>query len=196
MLKAVLIGDSIRRAYQSLVVAKLDGRIKVVGPWENCRHSLWALDHYQQWVGNEMAELVHVNFGLHDTARSPDGDFQIVPEQYKRCAARFFEYGKDPLTTMVWATTTPRFFKKPDVPMSEWQKDPAVDEYNAVATALAKEAGLHINDLHKVVMDNDYTKCLSEDGVHMTPFGYELLAQAVADAIVEAAHSRPGCAEV
>ena len=56
MKKAVLIGDSIRRNYQRRVQARLDGEAEVWGPWENCRHSLWALDHYDQWVNPQMAQ--------------------------------------------------------------------------------------------------------------------------------------------
>jgi len=192
MLTTVLIGDSIRRGYHTLVAGKLEGRVKVVGPWENCRHSLWALDHYQQWVGNEMAEIVHVNFGLHDTGIQADGSRQIVQEQYKLCAGRFFAHAKDAMTTMIWATTTPRYFAKPGVPKADWEKDRAVEEYNAVAIEQAEANGLRVNDLHQVVLDNDFTKCLGDDGVHMTPHGYEVLAQAVADAIVAAVHAVPG----
>ena len=193
MLKAVLIGDSIRRNYQPLVAGKLEGRIRVTGPWENCRHSLWALDHYTQWVGLEMAEIVHVNFGIHDSALMRDNRPQVVLEQYKLCVARFFECARDPLTTVIWATTTPVLLPEKGVPMNRWKKRPLIDEYNAAALEIARNAGVPVNDLHQVVLDNDYTRCICDDGTHLTPHGNEVLAAAVANAILNAAHSRPGC---
>lgn len=196
MLKAVLIGDSIRRAYQPLVAAKLEGRIRVAGPWENCRHSLWALDHYTQWVGLEMAEIVHVNFGIHDSGTMKDGRPQILLEQYKLGVARFLANTRDPLTTAIWATTTPVFVPQPDVPMREWKPRPGLDAYNAAALEIAREAGVFVNDLHQAVLDHDFTRCIGPDGCHMTPYGNEVLSDAVARAILEAARSRPGCGEL
>jgi hypothetical protein len=53
MKKVVLIGDSIRIGYQPFVQKKLEGKIEVIGPQVNCRHSLWALDHFADWVEPE-----------------------------------------------------------------------------------------------------------------------------------------------
>ena len=39
------------------------------------------------------------------------------------------------------------------------------------------------NDLHDVILSNDFAKCLSEDGCHMTAFGNEVLSDAVVEAI-------------
>ena len=56
-------------------------------------------------------------------------------------------------------------------------------KYNAAAREIVTSESLPINDLHDVVIRNDYTKCLSEDGCHMTEFGNEVLSDAVAEAI-------------
>ena len=48
MKKVVLIGDSIRKGYQPKVQEKLNGEVEVWGPQDNCRHSLWALDHFPE----------------------------------------------------------------------------------------------------------------------------------------------------
>ena len=183
MKKAVLIGDSIRRNYQRRVQARLDGEVEVWGPWENCRHSLWALDHFEQWVNPQMADIVHFNFGLHDAATMQDGEPQITLEQYKLCVGRFIVKAKDPLRTTIWATTTPAYEVDSAQPKSTWKKRERIDVYNAAALELVLAADLPVNDLHQAVLDNDYTKCICDDGVHMTDSGYDVLADAVAAAI-------------
>ena len=87
-MKAVLIGDSIRMGYQPLVAAKCHG-VDVWGPAQNCRHSLWALEHFQEWVADQQPDLVHVNFGIHDASIQPDGEHQILLSQYRLCLRRF-----------------------------------------------------------------------------------------------------------
>jgi len=39
------------------------------------------------------------------------------------------------------------------------------------------------NYANKVILRNDFAKCLSEDGCHMTAFGNEVLSDAVVEAI-------------
>ena len=183
-MKVVLIGDSIRMGYQSLV-AKKCSKADVWGPAVNCRHSLWALDHFQEWVADQEPNVLHVNFGIHDVSLLPDGHHQILLPQYRLCLRRFITKVKDlAKTQMIWATTTPLYTPKQDKPMAEWQirEECKLKEYNDAALEIVKGEGLPVNDLHEVVMNNDYTKCLSEDGCHMTEFGNEVLSNAVVKA--------------
>jgi len=46
-----------------------------------------------------------------------------------------------------------------------------------------KSEGLPINDLHAVIVRSDFSKCLTQDGCHMTEFGNEVLSDAVVKAI-------------
>ncbi|MFP4026609.1 MAG: hypothetical protein ACLFWL_02335 [Candidatus Brocadiia bacterium] len=187
-MKAVLIGDSIRMGYQPLVQEKCEVA-DVWGPAENCRHSLWALDHFQEWVADRDPDLVHVNFGIHDAVIQPDGEHQILLPQYRLCLKRFITkvevLGK---TRMIWATTSPLYTPDQEKPMNEWQirERAEVDKYNAAALEIVEEAGVAVNDLHEVIIRNDFAKCLREDGCHMTEFGNEVLSDAVAQAIAEA----------
>ena len=61
--KVVLIGDSIQMGYQPLVVTNLQGWAEVWGPSENCRHSLWALEHFNQWVAGLSSRLLATRRG-------------------------------------------------------------------------------------------------------------------------------------
>lgn len=184
-MKVVLIGDSIRMGYQPFVQKKCKN-MDVWGPAENCRHSLWALDHFHTWVSDQKPDIVHVNFGIHDAVPQDDGVHQILPDQYKLCLQRFIARVKQLKDTrMIWATTTPLYKPDEDIPMADWPvwKEAKISEYNAAARDIAEGEGLPVNDLHDVILRNDYTKCLIPDGCHMTEYGNEVLSDAVVEAI-------------
>lgn len=184
-MKVVLIGDSIRMGYQPLVAKKCHA-IDVWGPPKNCRHSVWALDHFQEWVADQKPDLLHVNFGIHDASLQPDGEHQILLPQYRLCLRRFITKVKEfEKTRMIWAATTPLYAPEPEKSMAQWQvrKEAEIKKYNAAALEIVKSEGLPVNDLHDVIVRSDFTKCLTEDGCHMTEFGNEVLSDAVAKSI-------------
>ena len=186
-MKIVLIGDSIRGGYQHLVKKKCEG-MEVWNPPQNCRHSLWALDHFQEWVADQKPDLVHFNFGIHDAVIMPDGQHQILLPQYRLCLQRFINKVKAlGNTKMIWATTTPLYEVDKEKPMAEWRvvAKAEIKEYNAAALEIVKREGVPVNDLHDVILRNDFTKCISADGCHMTEFGNEVLSEAVVKAIRE-----------
>lgn len=184
-MKVVLIGDSIRMGYQPLVAKKCN-EAEVWGPTENCRHSLLALDHFQEWVVDQNPDVVHVNFGIHDAIIMEDGEHQVLLPQYRLCLQRFInkvkQLGK---TKMIWATSTPLYATEQGVPMAQWQiwAKAEIREYNTAALEIVQREGLPVNDLHEVIVRNDFAKCLSADGCHMTEFGNEVLSEAVVRAI-------------
>ena len=164
----------------------MKGWADVWGPEQNCRHSLWALDHFQEWVAAHRPDILHVNFGIHDAVVMEDGEFQVLPEQYRLCVRRFIKKAENLGTRMIWATATPRFTPSQDAPMAEWEKMKEIDDYNRTALEIVKSAGLPVDDLHQVILDSGFTKCLTADGCHMTDFGNAVLADAVAKALMEA----------
>ena len=184
-MKVALIGDSIRMGYQAQVADKCP-EVEVWGPEENCRHSVCALDHFQEWIVDPKLDVVHVNFGIHDASILPDGEHQILLPQYLLCLQRFIDKVKELGTTkMIWATTTPLYVPEAGKPMAQWQVNTLADigGYNAAALEIVKREGLPVNDLHDVIVRNDFSRCLQEDGCHMTAFGNEVLSDAVARAI-------------
>lgn len=184
-MKVVLIGDSIRMGYQPLVAEKCK-EAEVWGPAVNGRHSLWALDHFGEWVANQDPDIVHVNFGIHDCSIQPDGEHQILLAQYRLCLQRFINKVKElGERQMIWATTTPLYAPEPGVPPADWKirARAELDRYNAAALEIVEGEGLPVNDLHDVILRNDFTRCLREDGCHMTAFGNEVLSDAVVEAI-------------
>ncbi len=184
-MKVVLIGDSIRGGYQSLVVEKLK-EAEVWAPAANCQHSVMNLDNFKIWVADQRPDIVHANFGLHDVSLQPDGSHKIILEQYRLCLQRFIDNVRAlDGARMIWATTTPLYKPDPAVPMSQWRQLGIADvnEYNAAALEIVQRGQVPVNDLHEVVIRNDFPKCLREDGCHMTPFGNEVLSDAVVAAI-------------
>ena len=211
-MKIVLIGDSIREGYEPLVTEMLSEQ-ETWSPEENCRHSQYCLDWFYRWVVEEKADIVHVNFGIHDSSIYEvydDGEHYILLDQYKLNLRRFIHRMKNeaPGVKMIWATTTPRYLPeielchKPEYYTAEWahaslatvEDNPKgakyhladkyeIDKYNSVALEIVNEAGITVNDLHAVVMKNDFRKCLRSDGCHMSEFGNKVLAEAVTETI-------------
>ena len=184
-MKVVLIGDSIRMGYLPLVAGKCH-EAQVWGPTENCRHSVWALDHFEIWMADMNPDIMHFNFGIHDATIMVDGGHQILMAQYRLCLQRFIAKVKQlDRVQMIWATTTPLYSPEEGVPMAEWKvnNEAGIAEYNAAALEIIKLEGIPVNDLHDVIVSNDFSKCLLEDGCHMTDFGNEVLSDAVVKSI-------------
>lgn len=187
MTKVVLIGDSIRMGYQPFVQKKLAGEMEVWGPSGNCRHSLWALDHFGEWIEAQEPDIIHFNFGIHDQSENTHGDGQpqILPEQYALCLRRFItkaqRLAKKP--ALIWATTTPLYQPTPGTPMKDWAKRGLIDEYNAIAIEIVKGEGIRVDDLHGVVMANNFWECLRDDGCHMVEHGNDVLSDTVIAAL-------------
>ena len=57
-------------------------------------------------------------------------------------------------------------------------------EYNIAAVSVMKQAGVPINDLHKVIESGGKQTLMNSDGTHYTPEGYARLAAAVTNNIL------------
>jgi lysophospholipase L1-like esterase len=183
-MKVVLIGDSIRMGYQPHVQRKLTEH-EVWGPAVNCRHSGWAHDHFGEWVEAQKPDLVHFNFGIHDQSRMPDGQPQILLEQYRLYLKRFIARLDGIGCKRIWATTTPLFGPDKNVAQVDWVTAPgsAIDAYNAAAREIVEAAGIPINDLHATVMAGPWHACINMDGCHMSYPGNDTLTDAVVASI-------------
>ena len=86
-------------------------------------------------------------------------------------------------TTLIWASTTPvnEDWHHKNKPFDRFEAD--VRAYNQKAAEIAVQFGIPINDLYQVVMDAGRDEYLIPDGVHLSPKGYTLLGNAVADFI-------------
>lgn len=171
--KVVLLGDSIRKGYLAEVKAgckELD--IDIWSPVKSGgRTSLWTLRHFQDWVIDSQADIVHVNFGIHDISMHTKNN-RIPLWLYKLFLRSFIRKIKKHDIKMIWATTTPLCSKLKQV-----------ERYNQEALKIVEQEHIPVNDLYSVIMKNDYLQCLNKDGCHMTEFGNKVLADAVIKSI-------------
>lgn len=189
MKNIILIGDSIRIRYQPYVAEALAGVADVWGPEDNCKASCIVLRHLEPWVLSRLADVVHINCGLHDTVfktedQQPSDRPWVNLEQYKqnvRAILTAIRQRTD--TTVIWATTTPvnvALFNQTK-PVRRVEGD--IEAYNAVATALAAEFDVSVNDLYDFVMHHGRDRMLCPDAVHFTDEGSRLLGRCVAEVI-------------
>ena len=177
MKKIILLGDSIRLSYQNRVTELLGSDYTVWGPDDNSRFASYTLrmlfDYKAQLEG---ADVIHFNCGLWDMCDLfGDGPFtplEVYVEQMVRIAKSLKTYAP----VVIFATTPP-----PSPKM--WGHDlDRVRAYNAAAMAALEPLGILFDDLFTPVAE-DIDRMISEDYLHASPYGVEILANRVADCI-------------
>jgi len=185
LLKVVLIGDSIRMGYAPLVAKSLDGKASVISPTPNGEDSGNVLRNLDEWVIKEQPDIVHINAGLHDL-KLKDRSYQVPLVEYERNLKTILErIRKETKAKVIFATTTPildELHAQRKAGFDRLEAD--VQRYNAVAVSVMKQAGVPINDLHRLVESRSTEKLIGRDGTHYTPEGYAVLAAAVTASIV------------
>ena len=180
----VLIGDSIRMGYQDHVTSQLAGRAEVWSPEENGGDSRNVLAHLDDWVFSRQPGLVHVNCGLHDLKRAFGAESAVPLAEYERNVRQILQRLRRELDgAVVWATTTPvdETWHHQHKGFDRLEADVAA--YNAAACAVAVALGVPIDDLFAVVEREGKARLLTQDGVHFTEAGSQLLGRVVAECI-------------
>ena len=177
MKKIILLGDSIRLSYGNRVRELLGEGYTVWQPEDNCRFAAYTLrmlfDYKAQLEG---ADVIHFNCGLWDMC-DLFGDGPFTPlEVYVEQMVRIAKILKTYAPVVIFATTTP-----PSPKM--WGHDlNRVRAYNAAAMAALEPLGVLFDDLFTPVAE-DIDRMISEDFLHASPYGVEILANRVADCI-------------
>ena len=177
MKKIILLGDSIRLSYQSRVCELLGPDFAVWGPDDNGRFASYTLrmlyDYREQLKG---ADVIHFNCGLWDMC-DLFGDGPFTPlEVYVEQMVRIAKILKTYAPVVIFAATTP-----PSPKM--WGHDlDRVRAYNAAAMAALEPLGILFDDLFTPVAE-DIDRMISEDFLHASPYGVEILANRVADCV-------------
>ena len=177
MKKIILLGDSIRLSYQNRVSELLGSDFAVWGPDDNCRfasYTLRMLYDYREQLKD--ADLIHFNCGLWDMCDLfGDGPFTPI-EVYAEQMVRIAKILKTYAPVVIFAATTP-----PSPKM--WGHDlDRVRAYNAAAMAALEPLGILFDDLFTPVAE-DIDRMISEDYLHASPYGVEILANRVADCV-------------
>lgn len=178
----VLIGDSIRLAYQPLVADLLNHCASVVGPADNCETSAKILANLDEWVVRHQPDIVHINCGLHDLKRLPNAADCLVPlNEYRHNLESIFTIlQRHTSAKIIWATITPVDEVRHQAWKTFLRKKADVDAYNTIGCEVARSFGVRINDLHAIPQHTDLGRLLHRDGVHFGPEGTRLLAKGVA----------------
>ncbi|MBP3572173.1 MAG: hypothetical protein J6M42_09470 [Clostridia bacterium] len=177
MKKIILLGDSIRLSYQRRVTELLGDGYTVWGPDDNGRFASYTLrmlyDYREVLKGSD---LIHFNCGLWDMC-DLFGDGPFTPlEVYVEQMVRIAKVLKTYAPVVVFAATTP-----PSPKM--WGHDlDRVRAYNAAAVAALEPLGILFDDLFTPVAE-DIDRMISEDYLHASPYGVEILANRVADCV-------------
>lgn len=185
MKKVILIGDSIRMGYQQTVREELAGAAEVVWPEMNGYDSRNVLAKIDEWAIAPQPDLVHVNCGLHDLKRDRvRGEFQVPPEDYAANVEQILQrLTSQTRAKILWATTTPvnERWHRLRKPFDRMEAD--VEVYNARALEICERLGVLVDDLYTFVMRAGRDEYMSQDGVHFTDDGYEMLGIEVARVI-------------
>ncbi len=190
--KVVLIGDSIRIGYAPLVAKRLAGRAIIVSAEPNGEDSGNVLKHLDEWAIKERPDVVHINAGLHDL-KLTGTRYQVPLVEYEKNLKTILERIRSGTKAkIIFATSTPildGLHAQRKAGFDRFEAD--VQKYNNAAVAVMNQAGVPINDLHRLVEDGGKEHLMLGDGTHYTQTGYEILAAAVTDSILRALAERP-----
>src|SRR5215510_5349155 len=163
--KVVLIGDSIRLGYAPLDAKRLEGKAIVVSPKPNGEDSGNVLKNLDEWVIRERPDVVHINAGLHDL-KLKDHAYQVPLSDYESNLKEILgRIRRETGAHVIFATSTPILDNLHALRKAGFDRFEAdVRRYNVVAMAVMKQAGIPVNDLHKLTEDGGKEKLMADDG--------------------------------
>ena len=181
MKNILLIGDSIRRGYDSAVKKTLEGIAEVYFPEDNCRFASYLLRYigdYGALIKNGTPDIIHWNAGLWDCLRQYGEDAHTPIEVYAYYIERICLRIKKlyPNATVIFATSTSVISEKMAEGFKRYNKE--IEEYNSAAVEIVKKHGFLIDDLYTV--SPKLPESAHSDAVHYyTPEGTEAIANQV-----------------
>ena len=92
--QVLLVGDSISIGYHETVVAVLSDVAEVIRIPANGGTSANILEHLDEWIVAPQPDLIYLNCGLHDLARSSDR--RLEPRTTRTSAASSSGCGRSP----------------------------------------------------------------------------------------------------
>ena len=155
---------------------------------DNGKTSSHILQNFEAWVPPVRPDVIYLNCGLHDIARSEANGWELATpiDRYEANVREIV--GQIRATThaqIVWGTTTPV--------MDEWhlrvkkfaRRRSDVQAYNVVASQVMRELGVPSVDLYALVAEAGPERLLGADGVHFLESGSALLGERVAQSVTE-----------
>jgi lysophospholipase L1-like esterase len=172
--RVLLIGDSISCGYSGVVTNRLEGKVRVdrLGTSRSLNDPV-LLKETEIMLAEHPYAAIHFNNGLHG--------FHLTGPQYGAALKAYLDLleAHKGAAKLIWGSSTPITESgKPDTlaPSNE-----VVISRNALAAELMASRGIPINDLYALASGKPDLR--SGDGYHYTPEGYEVLGQAVSEAL-------------
>jgi hypothetical protein len=188
VLKAMLIGDSIRHGYQDKVAELLKGKANVAGPEANCAFSALTLFHLSSWVAGDDYDVIQWNNGQWDTCHMPDGKIHTPLTSYLELQERIAGILMKKTRRLIFATTTPVWPEQFANASIHPRRNEDIDAYNSAAVDLMGRLGVEVNDLNSPIKES-LKQYISDDMVHLSEDGARVCAELVA-AKIEGADER------
>lgn len=186
--RVVLLGDSIRMGYEKEVAKLLHPRATVWSPDENGRDTVHTLAELSNWLETRQPDVLHLNVGLHDmllmkSTNLPRHSLETYADNLRKIFSRIQELTD---AEIIFATTTP-VDEQRQVASKTYgrvvRRNEDVERYNAIATKIAREYDVHINELNHLANQNGVKNFLRDDGVHLSKSGNITAARHIAEVI-------------
>lgn len=177
MKKVLLLGDSIRMGYDSIVKEMLGGDYQVYyDDTDNGRFSFYTL-----WQANQFFwhyghfDVVHWNNGYWDMNAEPPMNEPLTPiGEYQHNLRRIIRLCRANCDRLIFATTLP---VTGPTEMHSYGND-SVLAYNKAALEVMAAENVEVNDLYtRMLQRDDLYKC--EDTLHLTEEGSRVCAEQI-----------------
>ena len=194
------VGDSVfmRLNSTSGYVLPLYRRLMPVANVEHVPHHAGGtpsvVAHLDSWI-DPVPDVAYLSVGLHDLTRLADGSrhpahvpLQQFTANVRDIIGRLQARG----TTVVWGLLTPVDMARYSTVLVRDAQDIAA--YNAACVEVCQETGVRTVDLHTLLAPGGVQmhEGFQSDGGHLSPEGAELVAEAVAEAVIAALQERAG----
>lgn len=193
--RVLLLGDSISIAYTVPVRQYLKDKANVHRPEANCQNTTYGLSWLKIWLGTGKWDVIHFNWGIHDThyldaktgeivkyAEEKSGVRQTrirnTPEVYRQNLEKIVAMLRGTGAKLIWASSTPLLFR-------EGERFDDIAKYNEVAAGVMRDNGIEINDLYAFTLPQAAI-WQNPDKCHFNALGNKCLGDKVGKAILDA----------
>lgn len=188
--RVLLIGDSISIGYTIPVRKLLKGKVNLHRIPTNGGPTIKGLEQIDAWIGKKKWDVIHFNWGLHDLKYiGPNGENLLPKEKGGKVQVALLEYEKNlerlvhrlskTGAKLIWRNTTPI----PPGSRGRYVGDSI--KYNNAASRVMIRHGIPTHDLFTLSRER-MKEIMRPANVHYTEEGSRVLAESVAEVILEA----------
>ena len=188
--RVLLIGDSISIGYTIPVRKLLKGKVNLHRIPTNGGPTIKGLEQIDAWIGKKKWDVIHFNWGLHDLKyMGPNGENLFPKEKGGKVQVALLEYEKNlerlvhrlskTGAKLIWRNTTPI------PPGSKGRYVGDSIRYNSAASRVMIRHGIPTHDLFTLSRER-MKEIMRPANVHYTEEGSRVLAESVAEVILEA----------